>query len=84
MKVREPGAPEVMSIGDAELPKLSSRQVLINVRATALNRADTLQRKGLYPPPPGASEILGLEAAGVIEELGILLSLLSQLDSSTP
>lgn len=68
--VREPGAPEVMSIGDAELPKLSSRQVLINVRATALNRADTLQRKGLYPPPPGASEILGLEAAGVIEELG--------------
>lgn len=48
----------------------SARDVLVRVKATAVNRADTMQRKGLYPPPPGASEILGLEAAGVVEEVG--------------
>ena len=44
--------------------------MLIRIGATAINRADTQQRKGNYPPPPGESEIMGLEAAGVIEELG--------------
>ncbi|RME01924.1 MAG: NAD(P)H-quinone oxidoreductase, partial [Calditrichaeota bacterium] len=44
--------------------------ILVKARATALNRADILQRKGLYPPPPGASSILGLEVAGVVVELG--------------
>lgn len=45
-------------------------EVVIDVRATAVNRADLLQRRGLYPPPGGASHIIGLEAAGVVSEVG--------------
>jgi len=51
-------------------PELARDQVLIGIRATAINHADLLQRRGLYPPPPGASDILGLECAGVIEQCG--------------
>lgn len=51
-------------------PKPGSDAVLIKVHATAINRADLLQRRGLYPPPPGESEIMGLEAAGVVAEKG--------------
>ena len=51
-------------------PEPGPGQVLVRARATAVNRADLLQRRGLYPVPPGASEILGLEVAGVIEALG--------------
>ncbi|XP_001622806.2 quinone oxidoreductase PIG3 isoform X2 [Nematostella vectensis] len=65
-----PGGPESMYIGDAPRPKLKETEVLIRVHFTALNRADTLQRKGSYPPPPGESEILGLEVSGIVEELG--------------
>ncbi|MEO1260073.1 MAG: NAD(P)H-quinone oxidoreductase [Bacteroidota bacterium] len=57
-------------IGDAPVPEISAQEVLVKVGATALNRADLLQRKGLYPPPPGESEIIGLEMAGVIENCG--------------
>lgn len=45
-------------------------EVVVSVRATAVNRADLLQRRGLYPPPPGASHVMGLEAAGVVESVG--------------
>ena len=55
---------------EAADPELGSGQVLIRARATAVNRADLMQAKGLYPPPPGASEILGLECAGTVSELG--------------
>ncbi len=48
----------------------SSEEVLVDIKATAVNRADLLQAQGLYPPPPGESEILGLEMAGVISKLG--------------
>ncbi len=51
-------------LGETAMPAYSEQQVLLRVQATALNRADLLQREGKYPPPPGASEILGLEAAG--------------------
>jgi tumor protein p53-inducible protein 3 len=56
----------------AEVPSLvpGTGEVLVDVHACALNRADLLQRAGKYPPPPGASEILGLEMAGVVAELG--------------
>lgn len=64
------GGPEVMHLGEATIPNPSEGEVLIRIGATAINRADTQQRKGNYPPPPGESEIMGLEAAGVIEELG--------------
>lgn len=64
------GGPEVMRLGEAPMPAPGEGEVLIRIAATAINRADTQQRKGAYPPPPGESEIMGLEAAGVIEKLG--------------
>lgn len=66
----EKGGPEKMSIKTTSVPSLREREVLVKVFATAINRADTLQRKGFYPPPPGESEILGLEAAGTIMTVG--------------
>lgn len=64
------GGPEVLYIGQAPIPTIRSQEVLIAVRATALNRADLLQRRGLYPSPRGKSTIMGLEAAGTIIEVG--------------
>lgn len=64
------GGPEVLALGEAERPRPGPGQVLLRIAATSVNRADLQQRAGNYPPPPGESEILGLEAAGVIEELG--------------
>lgn len=64
------GGPEVLKMSTADMPKLAASEVLVKVHATALNRADTLQRKGLYPAPPGASTILGLEMAGEVFETG--------------
>ena len=65
-----PGGPEVLKHTQAPDPMPTPEQVLVRVRASALNRADTLQRQGLYPLPPGESEILGLELAGEVEALG--------------
>ncbi len=53
-----------------EKPSIKADEVLVAIHATALNRADLLQRRGLYPPPPGASPILGLECAGLIAQCG--------------
>jgi putative PIG3 family NAD(P)H quinone oxidoreductase len=64
------GGPEVLRLGEAPRPRPGPGQALIRVAATSVNRADLPQRAGNYPPPPGESEILGLEVAGVIEELG--------------
>lgn len=64
------GGVEVLKIGEAERPTAAEGQVLIKVFATSINRPDLVQREGKYPPPAGDSEILGLEVAGVIEELG--------------
>jgi NADPH2:quinone reductase len=64
------GGPEVLRLADTPRSRPGSGQVLIRVGATSVNRADLQQRAGNYPPPPGESEILGLEVAGVIEELG--------------
>ncbi|KAL3144502.1 hypothetical protein ABBQ32_004239 [Trebouxia sp. C0010 RCD-2024] len=64
------GGPERLKYGDVNMPELTEGQVLIKVYATALNGADLLQRAGNYPCPPGASEILGLEAAGIVSEVG--------------
>jgi putative PIG3 family NAD(P)H quinone oxidoreductase len=57
-------------LADAPAPQSGSEAVLIEIHAAAVNRADLLQRRGLYPPPSGESEIMGLEAAGVIVEKG--------------
>ncbi len=64
------GGPEVMRLGEAPMPEIGTDDVLVRIAATAVNRADTQQRKGNYPPPPGESEIMGLEGAGVIEAIG--------------
>ena len=64
------GGPEKLVLRDVPEPELGRSRVLVDVRATALNRADLLQRRGLYPPPPGASDILGLECAGVVSQVG--------------
>jgi putative PIG3 family NAD(P)H quinone oxidoreductase len=68
--VREPGDESVLQLGDAPPPALGPADIRMRVRATAVNRADLLQRQGMYPPPPGASPILGLECAGEVLELG--------------
>ena len=62
----DPGGPEALRIVDLPDPDVRPGEVLLDVHATALNRADLLQREGRYPPPPGVTEVLGLEAAGVV------------------
>ncbi|MEM6411040.1 MAG: NAD(P)H-quinone oxidoreductase [Pseudomonadota bacterium] len=59
-----------LSLGDVPRPAPGPGEVLIRIAASGLNRADLLQRKGMYPPPPGASDIMGLECAGEIAALG--------------
>ena len=66
----EPGGPEALTVTELPDPEAGPGEVVIDVVASAVNRADTLQRQGFYPPPPGASEILGLECSGRIAELG--------------
>ncbi|GAA4688887.1 NAD(P)H-quinone oxidoreductase [Pseudonocardia yuanmonensis] len=68
--VAEPGGPENMRWTEVEDPEPGPGEVLLDVVATAVNRADLLQRQGNYPPPPGASDILGLECSGRIAALG--------------
>src|SRR4030066_1815 len=68
--MRGTGGVEVLHIGDHPDPRPKAGELLVRVRATALNRADLLQRRGKYPPPEGASEILGLEMAGEGEGAG--------------
>ncbi|MBT8401470.1 MAG: NAD(P)H-quinone oxidoreductase [Rhodothermia bacterium] len=65
-----PGGPENLRIVDVPTPLPGPMEVLVQVRATALNRADTLQRKGKYDPPEGVTKVPGLEAAGVVTDLG--------------
>ncbi|MBN2644385.1 MAG: NAD(P)H-quinone oxidoreductase [Desulfuromonadaceae bacterium] len=64
------GGLEVLKVGEIEKPTPKNNEVLIKVAATSINRPDLVQRAGKYPPPPGDSEILGLEVSGLIEEVG--------------
>ncbi len=64
------GGPEVLKVGDTADPVATTGRVLIRVHATSVNRPDVVQRQGNYPPPPGESPLLGLEAAGTIEAVG--------------
>ncbi|MCO5135800.1 MAG: NAD(P)H-quinone oxidoreductase [Phyllobacteriaceae bacterium] len=65
-----PGGPEVLELGSVERPVAAAGELLIEVHASGLNGADLAQRQGSYPPPKGASEILGLEASGVVAAVG--------------
>lgn len=66
----QPGDEGVLHIGEVAAPALGPDDLRIRVHATAVNRADLLQRQGMYPPPPGASPLLGLECAGEVIEIG--------------
>ncbi|MDR6639677.1 NAD(P)H-quinone oxidoreductase [Paenarthrobacter nitroguajacolicus] len=68
--ISEPGGPEVLEVRDVPAPVPGEGEVLIDVVAAGLNRADVQQRRGFYPPPPGASEIPGLEVSGRIAAFG--------------
>jgi putative PIG3 family NAD(P)H quinone oxidoreductase len=68
VEITHPGGPDVLCLGERTVPVPGAGEVLIRVTASGVNRPDVLQRKGNYPPPPGASDIPGLEVAGVIEQ----------------
>ncbi|XP_017978741.1 PREDICTED: quinone oxidoreductase PIG3 [Theobroma cacao] len=68
--ITTPGGPEVLQLQQVDDPEIKDDEVLIKVEASALNRADTLQRKGAYPPPKGASPYPGLECSGAVLSVG--------------
>src|SRR5678816_2320324 len=70
VEIAAPGGPEQLRLASRPTPKAGKGEVLIEVAAAGVNRPDVLQRRGLYPPPPGAPDILGLEIAGVVVEVG--------------
>lgn len=65
-----PGGPETLVVTELPDPEPGPGEVLIEVAATAVNRADLLQRQGFYPPPPGASDVIGLECSGTVAAVG--------------
>jgi putative PIG3 family NAD(P)H quinone oxidoreductase len=70
IEITKPGPPEVLKPATRPMPKPGQGEVLIEVAAAGVNRPDVMQRKGLYPPPPGASDIPGLEIAGRVVAVG--------------
>ena len=68
--IENPGAEARLVLGEVEAPTAGPGELLIDVAATAVNRADLMQARGLYPAPPGASDVPGLECAGIVRELG--------------
>jgi putative PIG3 family NAD(P)H quinone oxidoreductase len=70
VEIREPGGPEVLVPVERPRPAAGTGEVLIHVAAAGVNRPDLMQRRGMYPPPPGASDIPGLEVAGVVAAIG--------------
>src|SRR5687768_2168575 len=69
--IPRPGGPEVLQLGDAAIPDTRPDHIRVRVRATAVNRADLMQRRGMYPAPPGwPADIPGLEYAGEVEVAG--------------
>src|SRR6185436_653226 len=70
IEIVEPGGPDVLRPGERPLPQPTAEDVLIRVEAAGINRPDVMQRQGKYPPPPGASDVPGLEVAGRIVRVG--------------
>jgi len=71
VEITEPGGPEVLQLTERPMPAPGAGEVLIEIAAAGVNRPDVLQRKGEYPPPPGASDIPGLEIAGTVLSIGL-------------
>ena len=70
VEIRQPGPPEALVIADRPTPSPAAGEVLIKVAAAGVNRPDVMQRLGNYPPPPGITDIPGLEIAGTVEQVG--------------
>ncbi|MFJ3002526.1 NAD(P)H-quinone oxidoreductase [Serratia liquefaciens] len=71
IEISQPGEPEVLVVAQRPLPSLQQGEILVKVAAAGVNRPDVLQRRGQYAPPPGASDIPGLEIAGVVVATGV-------------
>lgn len=71
IEIQGPGGPEMLTAAERPLPEIGDGDVLIKVAAAGVNRPDVMQRQGRYPPPPGASDIPGLEVAGIVERTGV-------------
>lgn len=78
--VEEENGNPIMVLGESQMPVPSDDEILVKIEATALNRADLLQKTGKYPPPEGASEILGLEMAGRVVKTGSLVKKFAEGD----
>ena len=74
VEITAPGEPDVLAIGTRVVPPVGAGDVLIRVAAAGVNRADVMQRRGNYPPPPGASDVLGLEVSGTVAAVGDAVS----------
>jgi len=83
VEIAAPGGPEQLRPGKRPVPKRGEGEVLIRVAAAGVNRPDVMQRQGRYPPPPGASDLPGLEVAGEIVEIGAEISGLALGDKVT-
>ena len=68
--VTEPGGPKNLVIAEAPRPEAGPGEIVVRVVAAGVNRADLLQRQGFYPPPPGTSEVIGLEVSGTVDAIG--------------
>ena len=68
--VQQPGKNSALVIEQHDVPRPAAGQLLIQVKAAGVNRADLMQRQGHYPPPAGESDILGLEVAGIVVQVG--------------
>ena len=70
IEITRPGGPEVLAIAERPKPQPGPGEVLVRVKAAGVNRPDIQQRRGLYPPPPGATDLPGLDIAGIVEAVG--------------
>jgi NADPH2:quinone reductase len=74
VEIAAPGGPEQLRVAVRPRPQPGTGEVLIHVAAAGVNRPDVIQRQGLYPPPPGASDLPGMEVAGTIDAVGPAVS----------
>jgi len=70
IEISQPGQADVLAMGERQIPEMNPHEVLVKVRAAGVNGPDILQRRGHYPPPKGASDLLGLEVSGEVVKVG--------------